>query len=436
MKLHGTMTVKNNKLNIGGIVVNELAKEFGTPLYVFDEADFIERAHLFLDNFVSERFDTTVYYAGKTFSNLYIFGLIKELGLALDVVSEGELFTAIKAGVNPESIILHGNNKLQRELEMALDYKISRIVIDHPTEYQLLSKLCQERQQTIKVLLRINPGIEADTHAFIKTSTEDSKFGMNTADQATYTLLNEIAQDPYIDLVGIHCHIGSQVLNKKFFFEEAEIVLDFVHQIREEHNISLPEINLGGGFGVYYTSEDQPFNLETFLPTYIEIIEKKIEEYNLEIKNIAIEPGRALINDSGSLIYKIGAVKYPYRGNPYIFVDGGMSDNIRPALYGAKYEAALPNRINDEPEAVFKVAGKLCESGDVLIEEAKLPMPDQNDLLIIPAAGAYTFSMSSNYNRLPKPAVVFVNDGQAKLAVKREDYNDLIRNDLPYTESE
>ncbi|NLZ71117.1 MAG: diaminopimelate decarboxylase [Clostridiaceae bacterium] len=436
MKLHGTMEIKDGQLEIGHIAVKQLAKQFGTPLYIFDEAEFINQSQKFLNSFDSDKFETKVYYAGKTFSNLYIFGLVQKLGLSLDVVSEGELYTALRAGVDTNNIILHGNNKLKRELEMTLDYKIGRIVIDHPVEYHLLSKMCSERQQKTKVLLRINPGIVADTHKYIKTSTEDSKFGMNSADPSTYKLLQEIAKDPYIDLVGVHCHIGSQVLNKKFFFEEAEAMLQFLYNLKKDYNINLTELNLGGGFGVYYTSEDHPFDLEEFLQDYIKVIENKITEYDLQVEKVSIEPGRALINDSGSLLYQIGAVKYPYQGNPYIFVDGGMTDNIRPALYQAKYEACLPEKMNNETAASFKVAGKCCESGDILIEKVDLPMPERDDLLLIPASGAYTFSMSSNYNRLPKPAVVFVNERQAKLAVKREDYADLIRNDLKYKEED
>ncbi len=433
MKLHGTMRIEKNQLYIGGVSVKTLAEEFGTPLYIFDEENLINRATTFQHYFRSNQFSTTIYYAAKALSNLYVFGLIRELGLSVDVVSEGELYTAVKAGIAPEKICLHGNNKLPRELMMALNYRVGRIIIDHPTEFSLLSDLCRERQQKIDVLLRINPGIQATTHEYIQTTTDDSKFGMNTADPDIFALIQKIDADPYLDLKGVHCHIGSQILDKNFFVEEAEAILSFVRQVKTKLNINMSEVNLGGGFGVYYTAEDKPFDFPDFLTEYISVIEKLIEKYDLNINTISIEPGRSLINDSGSILYTVGSVKYPLQGRPYVFIDGGMTDNIRPVLYAAEYEAGLANRMNDQPDDIYRVAGKCCESGDVLIQEVALPRPKTGDLLIVPATGAYTYAMSSNYNRIPKPAVVFVNKGKTALAVKREDYEDLIRNDMPYT---
>ncbi|MGI6616789.1 MAG: diaminopimelate decarboxylase [Saccharofermentanales bacterium] len=432
MKLHGTMQIEDNQLYIGGVSVKSLAEAFGTPLYIIDEENLINSAKSFLHYFQSEKFSTVINYAAKAFSNLYIFGLIGELGLSLDVVSEGELYTAIKAGVAPERINLHGNNKLPRELEMALDYRVATIIIDHPTEFSLLSALCRKRRQEINVLLRLNPCIPAATHKYIQTAQKDSKFGMSIADPETYILIQEMNADPYLNLKGVHAHIGSQILDREFFFEEAEVMLSFIHDVKTTLNISLSEVNLGGGFGVYYTANDKSFDLPLFLTEYIKIIENLIDEYDLDIDTVSIEPGRSLINDSGNILYTVGSVKYPLQGRPYVFVDGGMTDNIRPVLYEASYEAGLANRMNDLPDDLYRVAGKCCESGDVLIQEVFLPKPKPGDLLIVPAAGAYTYAMSSNYNRIPKPAVVFVNNGKSALAVKREDYEDLIRNDLPY----
>ncbi|NLZ99789.1 MAG: diaminopimelate decarboxylase [Clostridiaceae bacterium] len=432
MKLHGTMQIEDNQLYIGGVSVKSLAEAYGTPLYVFDEENLINRAKSFLHYFQSDKFSTVINYAAKAFSNLYIFGLIGELGLSLDVVSEGELYTAIKAGIAPERINLHGNNKLPRELEMALDYRVATITIDHPTEFSLLSALCRKRRQEIDVLLRLNPCIPAATHKYIQTAQKDSKFGMSIADSKTYNLIQEMNADPYLNLKGVHAHIGSQILDREFFFEEAEVMLSFIHDVKTTLNISLSEVNLGGGFGVYYTANDKSFDLPLFLTEYIKIIENLIDEYDLDIDTVSIEPGRSLINDSGNILYTVGSVKYPLQGRPYVFVDGGMTDNIRPVLYEASYEAGLANRMNDLPDDLYRVAGKCCESGDVLIQEVFLPKPKPGDLLIVPAAGAYTYAMSSNYNRIPKPAVVFVNNGKSALAVKREDYEDLIRNDLSY----
>lgn len=432
MKLHGTMQVQNNQLQIGDVLVETLADKYGTPLYIFDQSNFKSRANSFLKHFQSKKFETHIYYAAKTFANLYIFGLIKELGLFVDVVSEGELYTALKAGIDPSKIALHGNNKLYRELEMAIDNRINTIIVDHKTEYEMLSKLCRNKGKTARVLLRINPGIEADTHKYIQTTKENSKFGMSVKDKATYQLLQDMADDPYLELAGVHCHIGSQILQKEFFFEEAKAMLLFVQKVKAEQKITLNEVNLGGGFGVYYTAADKVFDYETFLKEYISIIEETLMELDLHIETVSIEPGRSLINDSGSILYSVGAVKYPQQGNPFVFIDGGMTDNLRPALYQAKYEACLANRINDPIKDRFCVAGKCCESGDILIYDIELPLAKPGDLLLVPAAGAYTYSMSSNYNLLSKPAVVFVEDGKSYLAVKREDNQDLIRNDLLY----
>ncbi|NMA18341.1 MAG: diaminopimelate decarboxylase [Clostridiaceae bacterium] len=432
MKLHGTMRIEDSQLYIGGVSVKTLAEVYGTPLYIFDEENLINRVKSFLHHFRSDKFSTAINYAAKAFSNVYVLGLMRELGLSIDVVSEGELYTAIKAGIPPDKINLHGNNKLLREIEMALDCRVGTIIMDHPTEFSLLSALCRERQQKIDVLLRLNPCIPATTHRYIQTAQEDSKFGMSIADSETYALIQEINADPYLNLKGVHAHIGSQILDRAFFFEEAEVMLSFIHDVKTSLNIDLSEVNLGGGFGVYYTADDQPFDLPLFLTDYIKTIEKLIDKYALDIDTVSIEPGRSLVNDSGSILYTVGSVKYPFQGRPYVFVDGGMTDNIRPVLYEASYEAGLANRMNDVPDDLYRVAGKCCESGDVLIQEITLPKPKPCDLLIIPAAGAYTYSMSSNYNRIPKPAVVFVNNGRSSLAVKREDCEDLIRNDLPY----
>ncbi|MGI6579358.1 MAG: diaminopimelate decarboxylase [Saccharofermentanales bacterium] len=432
MKLHGTMRIANNQLLIGDVSVEQLRAEYGTPLYIIDQKHFTDQANIFLTNFRSDKFQTHISYASKAFSNLFVLGLAKELGLFLDVVSGGELYTALAAGYDPEKISLHGNNKLPEELEMALDNNIGRIIVDHRTEYSVLSALAAQRQRKVKVLLRVNPGIEADTHKYIQTTKEDSKFGMSISDPETYLLLNDMNSDSWLELEGIHCHIGSQILDKNFFFQEAEAMFSFARKLSDDYSIKLKEVNLGGGFGVYYTEADQPFDYAEFLAEYIVEIERIITQLKLAIEIVSIEPGRSLINASGSTLYTVGAVKQPYQGKPFVFVDGGMTDNPRPALYQAKYEACLANRMQDEPTDNYRIAGKCCETGDILIEDVALPKAEPGDLLLIPGTGAYNYAMSSNYNRIPRPAVVFVEDGQSYLAVKRETYEDLIRNDQKY----
>ncbi len=430
MKFFGRMEARNNELYIGGVSVERLRQEFGTPLYVIDEGDFKEKAGVFMDNFRSDQFATRVIYASKAFTNLYMAGLLAELGLYMDVVSGGELYTALKGGMAPEKIYYHGNNKLFQELEFALAEKVGTIVVDNEYEYQWLSELAGRERVRLSVLLRVNPGIEAETHKYIQTAKDDSKFGMSIFNQKTQDLIEEMSKDKYVDFRGIHCHIGSQVFDETFFFASARAMIQFAYEMESKLNVDIREINLGGGFGVYYTEKDQPFELADFLKKYIQIIEEKLHALNFELETISIEPGRSLINNSGSTLYTIGHIKETITGRQYIFVDGGMADNPRPALYQAEYEAGIGNKINSEPVQEYTVAGKLCETGDILIENIKLPVASPGDILIIPSTGAYTYSMSSNYNKIGRPAVVFVEEGECRLAVKRESYADLIRNDV------
>lgn len=430
MKFFGTMEAIDNELYIGGVSVSKLRKNFGTPLYVIDEEDFKNKVNTFLENFKSEKFETRVIYASKAFTNLYMSNLVSELGLFVDVVSGGELYTALEGGVSSEKIYYHGNNKLYDELDFAIEENVGTIVLDNEYEYEMISDLAQSFGRKVSILLRVNPGIEAKTHKYIQTAKDDSKFGMSIFNENTIKLIENIKNNENIDFKGIHCHIGSQVFDEKFFFASAKAMIEFAYDIKKKFDINIREINLGGGFGVYYTREDNPFNLGKFLNKYIENIESTLEELNFKIEIISIEPGRSLINNSGSTIYTVGGIKETITGKKYLFIDGGMNDNLRPALYQAKYEGALANKIEDKEEIEYTIAGKLCETGDVLIENLMLPEANPGDILIIPSTGAYTYSMSSNYNRIGRPSVVFVENKECKLAVKRESYEDLIRNDV------
>lgn len=429
MKVFGTMEISENDIKIGKMRLTKLAKEFGTPLMVFDEKNIKNRAKVFLDNFQSNRFNTRIIYASKAFFNLYLADLLDELGLYFDSVSGGEIYTALTAGVSPEKIYFHGNNKSLDELTYAIDNNIGTIVIDNDTEYAVISGLLKEKSRKVSVLLRINPSIEANTHKYIQTARSDSKFGLSINDEKTMELLKQIKNDENIDFRGFHCHIGSQIFDQNFFFEEAYTVLKFCKKVEDKLGLDIREVNLGGGFGVYYSEVDRPFKLDSFLRDYIKNIEGYLEKLNLNLETISIEPGRSLINDSGSTIYKIGGVKECVSGKKYLFVDGGMADNPRFPLYGAKYEAGIIRKMDENFSTRYTISGKCCESGDILIEEIKLPQASRGDLLIIPSTGAYTYSMSSNYNKLTRPAVVFIEDDKANLAVRRQTYEDLISND-------
>lgn len=425
---------KNNKglLEIGGVNVEKLAQKYKTPLYIYDQKLIKDTASSFVENFKSEKFETEIIYANKAFSNLYVLGLLNEYNLVFDCVSKEEIFVALKAGIKGENIHFHGNNKTKEELIYAIDNDISQIIIDSEDEYYLLDEILKEKNKKASCLLRINPDVKTDTHKFIQTSNADSKFGLNIRDENTEKIIEKIIENPNINLLGFHAHIGSQVKNLEFFKEEAKIMAEFTKNIQDKFKVGFSHLNLGGGFGTKENLEDKDLDLENFLKDLIVFMEDLFEKNKLSIKNLSIEPGRSLVSKAGSILYRLGSSKITMEGYPLIFVDGGMSDNIRPSLYGARYSAILANKLDNEKNQTYRVGGKLCESGDILIEKVKIPKSERDDLLLVPFAGAYTYSMSSNYNKLLKPAVVFVEDGKDYCAVKRQSLENLIKRDLKY----
>ena len=425
---------KNNRglLEIGGVSVDKLAQKYKTPLYIYDQKLIKDTASCFVENFKSEKFDTEIIYATKAFSNLYVLGLLNEYNLVFDCVSKEEIFVALKAGIKGENIHFHGNNKTKEELIYAIDNDISLIIIDSEDEYYLLDKILKEKKKKASCLLRINPDVKTDTHKFIQTSNADSKFGLNIRDENTEKIIEKIIENPNINLLGFHAHIGSQVKNLEFFKEEAKIMADFTKNIQDKFKECFSHLNLGGGFGTRENLQDEDLDLEKFLNGLIVFMEDLFEKNKLSITNLSIEPGRSLISKAGSILYRVGSTKVTMEGYPLIFVDGGMSDNIRPSLYGARYSAILANKLDNEKNQTYRVGGKLCESGDILIEKVKLAKVERDDLLLVPFAGAYTYSMSSNYNKLLKPAVVFVEDEKDYCAVKRQSLEYLIKRDLKY----
>lgn len=430
MKLFGTSKVVNNELNIGGVGVKELREKFSTPLYVMDQALLEENMAIFKDNFKSDKFKTEVIYASKAFLAVAMAQLVNKNGLSMDVVSGGELFTAIRAGFPMEKLYFHGNNKTVDELTMAVENNLGTIIVDNPLELHRLNSICENLNKTVKVLLRVNPGIDAHTHEYIQTSKFSSKFGESIYDEGIFDIIKEFMASKNVILEGFHCHIGSQIFDEKPFFGAIEVMFKFAKEVQEKTGFISKVINLGGGFGIYYSEEDNPIALKDFVTRMISDLEVKKEEYGLSVEQINIEPGRSIVANSGTTIYTVGGVKNTFSGKKYIFVDGGMTDNIRPALYQAKYEGAIANKMHDSLTLCATVAGKCCESGDVLIHDGNFANAEDGDILAVASTGAYNYSMSSNYNRIIKPAVVFVKDGQAKLVVKRETYEDLVRNDL------
>ena len=430
MRLFDGMTVENGELNISGVGVSELKAQYGTPLYVYDENMLVNQCRTFINNFKSSKFNTEVLYASKAFSCLEVLRIASREGLGVDVVSLGEIYTAYKAGYDMRRAYFHGNNKTREELQYALEVGVGTIVVDNDYEYEMINEIVRESGNTVDVLLRINTGIDAHTHEYIKTAKDDSKFGYSVYDKTIYDLIADINNQSNLNFVGFHSHIGSQIFEKTSFFEAVKVVMEFTKKVQERLGLTISVLNLGGGFGVYYTEEDRPFELAEFLREYIEVVERESDNFGLDLTKVVIEPGRSLTCNAGSTLYSVGGVKKTFAGREYVFVDGGMADNPRYALYKAKYEAMLANKMNEEADTTYTVAGKCCESGDMLVMDAKLPKAEQGDLLLVSSTGAYNYSMSSNYNRLPKLPVVFVKDGTSRLVVKGDTLEDLIRQDI------
>ncbi|EUJ32910.1 diaminopimelate decarboxylase [Listeria floridensis FSL S10-1187] len=429
----GTMNVNEvGHLEIGGVDTLKLVEQYGTPLYVYDVALIRERARGFKETFAELGVAAQVAYASKAFSALAIYQLMAEEGLSLDVVSGGELYTAIQAGFPAERIHFHGNNKTADEIELALDYKIGCIVLDNFHEIALLKEMLHEKKMKTAVLVRVTPGIEAHTHDYILTGQDDSKFGFGlTNGQAEAAIREVLAADDVFDLIGLHCHIGSQIFETTGFIMAAHRIMEQLVLFRDLFGFESKVLNLGGGFGVRYTAEDEPLAPEEYVKEIVAEVKNMAQANGLDVPEIWIEPGRSLVGEAGTTLYRIGSRKEVPGVRDYVAVDGGMSDNIRPALYEAHYDAVLASEPNGEAEETVAIAGKCCESGDMLIWDLPLPKSESGDVLAVFCTGAYGYAMASNYNRIPRPPVVFVENGESKLVVARESYADLIRNDLP-----
>lgn len=431
MRLYGTMAIdEEGVLNIGGISTVELVNRFGSPLLVLDEKEIRNNARKYVESFKKYYPKSRTAYAGKAFINRTFCRIIEEEGLGLDVVSGGELYVALKAGFPPERIYFHGNNKSISELDMALKAGIGRFMVDNLQEAHLLNKLAGNDDSKVKVILRVTPGIEAHTHEFIQTGQIDSKFGVSIYRGQALEVIKEILSLERLKLKGIHAHIGSQIFNLTSFAREVDVLLDFMAEVRDKTGYILDELDLGGGLGIAYTEDDIHPDIEEYARLIGDKVREKAHMLNYPLPVIINEPGRSIIGTAGTTLYTIGTIKDIPAVRKYLAVDGGMTDNIRPALYGAEYEAILANRALEEGKELVTIAGKCCESGDILIHDIKLPEARPDDILAISCTGAYSYAMASNYNGLPRPAVVLVNDGRADLIIKRESYDDLLKNDV------
>ena len=431
-----------DSMKIGGVSCIELAERFGTPLYVYDEEKIISQAKDALEGFSSDMFETEVVYASKAFSSIALFRLLSSLGIGLDVVSGGELYGAVKAEADMSKVYFHGNNKSDEEIEKALEQGVGCFVIDNIMECRRLIKLAEKTGKHTGAVIRINPGISAHTHEYIMTAGPDSKFGIHIEDRELIAETSKLLRESrYVDHRGYHSHIGSQIVDVRSFEKAIDTMTDFIKEMQESLGQKTcgeegTELSIGGGFGIKYVDEDNPVSLGQMCRAMVKYTERCIREKGVKISKLVTEPGRAMVGEAGYTIYTVGDMKKS-GDRDYIFVDGGMSDNIRPALYGAEYKAVLAGRREDvqmeegtsESEGkdslrTYCIAGKNCESGDVLIEKAELPEVRPKDLIVICSTGAYGYSMASNYNRLGRPAVVFVKSGEARLVIKRETFED------------
>lgn len=419
------MVVKYNEygeLTMGGTSLKTVAQSFGTPTIVYDEDQIRNQMRRYHSAFEKSGLKYNISYASKAFTCIQMVKLVQEEDLQLDVVSEGELYTALEAGFDANRIHFHGNNKTKREIQYALENNIGYFVIDALEEIDLIDKYASDE---VNIVLRVNPGVEAHTHEFIQTGQEDSKFGLSIKHGLALEAINKVKASKHLQLKGVHFHVGSQIEGTEAMIETAKLVLHWL----SENEIKVELLNLGGGFGIKYVEGDESFPIEEGIAEIADAIKETAHSLNYEVPEIGIEPGRSIVGEAGITLYEVGTIKEIPEVNKYVSVDGGMSDHIRTALYDAKYQALLVNR-NEEADDTVTIAGKLCESGDIIIKKAKLPSSiKRGDYLVILSTGAYHYSMASNYNQMQKPSVFFLKDGKAREVIKRQSLRQLIIND-------
>lgn len=416
-----------NHLVIGGVSAVEIAKKYGTPVNVYDLTLIKEKIKTFKNAFSKYENKTQVAYASKAFSSLALFEVLAEEDVSLDVVSGEELYLALKAGFEKSRIHFHGNNKSYEELKTAISEQIGCIVVDNFYEIVMIEKLVNELNVTIDILLRVTPGVEAHTHEYITTGQADSKFGFDLASGQVDQAIKQIKEIENINMIGLHSHIGSQIFEVEGYEIVIEKLLQKASEWKKMYDFNLKVLNVGGGFGIKYTDDDSPLPLDKYAKAIIRSVRTHSAANNLNLPEIWIEPGRSIVGEAGTTLYTVGTQKDIPQIRKYVSVDGGMADNIRPALYQAKYSGVLANKVVDLNEEVVSIAGKACESGDMLMWDVVLPQPKPGDILAMFSTGAYGYAMASNYNRLTKPAVVFIENGNDFLAIRRETVEDYLK---------
>lgn len=427
MLISEALSESNGRLAIGGTDVISLCEEFDTPLYIMDEALIRKHCRIFKDSLVKYYGENSCCaFASKAFSCVYMYKILKEEGLGADVVSGGELHTANLAGLPMNRVYFHGNNKSDKEIDLGVRLGVGRFVVDNIDELKRLDRSASNQGKVLDISFRIKPGIDAHTHEFIRTGQIDSKFGVALETGEAYDFVEAALSMKNVRLVGVHCHIGSQIFEIEPFMLAARVLVNFIREVKKRFNHEISEINLGGGFGIKYLTAHDPIPLEECIKAIAETVKNAVEEAGIIPPRLVLEPGRSIVGPAGITVYKVGCVKNIPGVRNYISVDGGMADNPRYILYRSEYEAVLPARPSAERTTLYTVAGKCCESGDLLIKDIMLPEVKAGDYLAVLATGAYNYSMASNYNRIPRLPVIMVNNGSVKVAVRRETYDDLV----------
>lgn len=424
-------TNEKGHLTIGGCDTVELAKEYGTPLYVLDETTIRNTIRSYVSSF-KKFYDGNgmPLYASKALSCKELCRIAKEENIGLDVVSGGEIYTALQAGFPMEKVHFHGNNKTEDEIRLALKSKVGKFVVDNLYELELLNKIAGEMNIKADISFRIKPGVDAHTHNFIRTGQIDSKFGFALETGEAFEAVKEALKLDNVCLKELHCHIGSQIFDIEPFVTAAEIMIDFMAKIKSELGAAISELNLGGGFGIMYTSDDEPVPYENYMDKVSVAVKAKCAEHGLPVPFIYIEPGRSVVGEAGITLYTVGGKKEIPNVRTYVSIDGGMTDNIRYALYQSAYTVVNASKADKPADEIVTIAGKCCESGDLVQEHTKVADVQVGDILAVLSTGAYNYSMASNYNRIPRPAIVMVKDGKSRVIVKRESYEDIVRNDV------
>ena len=419
-----------SNLIFNGCDTVEIAKKYGTPLYVMDENLIVDRLKEVREDFLDRHHDTKAVYASKAFLTKEMARIVNRQGIGMDVVSGGELYTAIKANFPMDKIVFHGNNKSEEEIDMAVENGVGRIVIDHIAEIEMVEKATKIHGKKANVLFRISPGIDSHTHKYIRTGQVDSKFGIPLIEESISEAMGKVENTENIRLMGFHFHIGSQLMKNDTHIRAIDVMFKLMKDLKDKYGFITRELNTGGGYGIEYGDGNPSKPLKYFTDAIMDEVIRKSKEYELERPIITIEPGRWVVGEAGITLYTIGAIKEIPGIRKYVSIDGGMPDNPRPSLYEAEYKGVIANKSLMKPDQEVTIAGKCCETGDILIWDLMVPTIEKGDILAVLSTGAYNYSMSSNYNRIPRPAVVMIRDGKDRLIVKRETLDDLLRNDI------